>query len=469
MPYVSRDPATNTVLKRFDSWGGDELAGALASASDAQATWRQTSFDYRAELMQSLSALLREQNERLAQIITLEVGKTIREARAEVEKCALVCDYYALHAAHFLQPEPIDTDAGKSYVDFSPLGVVLAVMPWNFPFWQVMRAAVPAIMAGNACVLKPASNVPQCALGIEMLFREAGFPESLFRTLLIEADRVEEAIANPHVRAVTVTGSEAAGRSIGALAGRHLKKCVLELGGSDAFVVLGDADLEFTAQMAISARFQNAGQSCIAAKRFILVPEVADGFIALFKRRVEALKVGLPTDESTHIGPLAREDLRDQLHAQVLEALAAGALPVVGCKPGAGDGFFYEPSIVDHAQPGMAICQQELFGPVAAILRAQSEQDALRLANETPFGLGASLWTKDTLRGERLARAMDTGLVFVNGIVKSDPRLPFGGVKNSGFGRELSYHGIREFVNAKTVWVRGLRQRTVERRGQPLH
>jgi succinate-semialdehyde dehydrogenase/glutarate-semialdehyde dehydrogenase len=464
MPYVSLNPTTNTILKTFPGWDNARLAAALERTGRAQAEWRRTDLATRAGLLQRAAAHLQENQEELAGLITREVGKVLREARAEVEKCAITCDYYSLHGADFLQQELIETDAGKSYVAYEPLGTVLAVMPWNFPLWQVFRFAVPALMAGNGCVLKHASNVPQCALAIEAVFRDAGFPEHLFTTLLIEADQVVQAIASPHVHAITLTGSELAGRSVAAAAGQHLKKCVLELGGSDAFVVLRDADLEFAAQTAVTSRFQNCGQSCIAAKRIILVPEVADTFMELFRTQVAALKLGDPTEEGTQIGPMARLGLREELHRQVTDSIAQGAQAVLGCSPAERQGVFYLPSILDHVTPKARAYHEELFGPVATIIRAQDEQDAIRIANDTQYGLGSSLWSQDAARAERLSRDIDAGCTFINGMVKSDPRLPFGGIKASGYGRELSYQGLREFTNAKTVWVRALRRGDGERR-----
>lgn len=454
MPLTSLNPATGEVVKSFSAWNSNQLRGALENAGAAQAQWRLTSFEQRAAVLRQSAAELRRGVAEYAALITLEMGKPIREARAEVQKCALACDYYALNGRHFLQDEPVESDAGKSYVAYEPLGVVLAVMPWNFPFWQVFRAAVPALIAGNGVVLKHASGVPQCALAIERVFRLGGLPEQVFSTLLIEADQVAEVVAAEPVQAVTLTGSEAAGRAVAALAGRHLKKCVLELGGSDAFVVLGDADLELAVAGAVASRFLNAGQSCIAAKRFIVVPEIADEFVQLLLPRIEALKVGDPMSESTQVGPLARHDLRDELHRQVTDSVGQGAQPLLGCRPLEGAGAYYQLSLLDHVPPQASAWREELFGPVAAVVRAGSEEDALRLANDTRFGLGSSIWSRDAERAERLSRHIQAGCCFVNGMVKSDPRLPFGGVKASGYGRELSYHGIREFTNAKTIWVR---------------
>jgi succinate-semialdehyde dehydrogenase / glutarate-semialdehyde dehydrogenase len=327
-------------------------------------------------------------------------------------------------------------------------------MPWNFPFWQVFRAAVPALMAGNAVVLKHAPNVPQCALAIEAIFRDCGLPEGVFANLMIEVAQAADAIASPHIQGVTLTGSEAAGRKVAACAGQHLKKCVLELGGSDPFVVLHDADLEFTVDMAVTARFQNCGQSCIAAKRFIVVPQIAEEFLQRLKAKVKALKVGDPMDDATQIGPMARLDLRDNLHRQISDSIAQGAVAVTGCKPVEREGFFYQPSILDNVTASTRAYHEEIFGPVAVIIRAENEVDALRLANESRFGLGSSIWSKDTARAELLAAQIQAGCTFINGMVKSDPRLPFGGVKSSGYGRELSWLGMHEFVNVKTVWIR---------------
>jgi succinate-semialdehyde dehydrogenase/glutarate-semialdehyde dehydrogenase len=387
-------------------------------------------------------------------LITVEMGKLRAEARAEVDKCALACDYYAEHAPAFVADELIPSDAGKSLVAYQPLGAVLAIMPWNFPLWQVFRFAAPALAAGNTALLKHASNVPQCALAIEKVFGDAGFPRGVFHTLMIRAAQTEQVIADARVHAVTLTGSESAGRQVAATAGAHLKKSVLELGGSDPFIILGDADLALTVRTALNSRFQNAGQSCIAAKRFIVVDDIADSFLAQFKREVEALRPGDPSDETTTLAPMARGDLRDELHRQVSDSIARGAVAVSGCAPLPGPGYYYAASILDHVMPGMPAYEQELFGPVAGVIRVRDEDEALAVANASRFGLGGSVWTQDSARGERLARQVQCGACFVNGLVKSDPRLPFGGIKASGYGRELSHHGLREFVNAKTVWIR---------------
>ncbi len=454
MPHLSRNPATNQVVRTFDSWDSARLSLTLQSARTAQQAWAQTGLALRAGILSAVAQQLHAQRDRFATLITLEMGKPLREARAEVEKCAGACDYYALHAEDFLRSEPVVSDAGRSYIAYQPLGTVLAIMPWNFPFWQVIRAAVPALMAGNALLLKHAPGTPQCALALEALFRECGLPEGMFTTLMIETDLVPDVIASPLVHAVTLTGSEATGRKVAALAGQHLKKCVLELGGSDPFIVLHDADMELTVGAAVTSRFLNNGQSCIAAKRFILVPQIAEEFLQLFKTRVEALRLGDPMDEATQLGPMARADLRDTLHRQVTESIAQGAEALTGCEPVAGEGFFYRPSILDRVTPKTCAYHEELFGPVAIVIRAADEADTLRIANDTRFGLGASIWSRDTVRAEQLASQIEAGCTFINGMVKSDPRLPFGGVKASGYGRELSRQGMLEFVNTKTVWVR---------------
>jgi len=454
MPFVSLNPSTGQVIRDFQSWDNDRLHHALKNAGKAQQSWAKTTFASRSKILLEISAHLLAQKEHYATLITEEMGKPLPESRAEVEKCAGVCEFYAQNAEDFLRQETLKSDAGNSYVVFYPLGVVLAIMPWNFPFWQVFRAAAPALMAGNALVLKHAPNVPQCALALEEIFRRCGLPEGLFAALLIETHQVPEAIASPFVHAVTFTGSEAAGRKVAECAGRNLKKCVLELGGSDPFIVMHDADMEQTANMAVASRFLNCGQSCIAAKRFIVVPQIADDFLAALRSRVAALRLGDPMDKDTQIGPMARPDLRDLLHQQVSDSLSQGAVGVIGCSPVDGAGYYYQPSILDHVTSGICAYNEELFGPVAIVIRAENEDDAIRLGNETRFGLGSSIWSKDIERAEKLAAKIQAGCTFINGMVKSDPRLPFGGIKASGYGRELSKLGIHEFVNAKTVWIR---------------
>src|SRR5213596_680152 len=381
------------------------------------------------------------------------MGKPIVEARAELEKCAWGCEHYADHAARYLADEVITTNAKRSLVAFQPLGVVLAVMPWNFPFWQVVRFAAPALMAGNAGLLKHASNVPQCALAIEEAVRDAGFPQGLLRTVLVAGAGIEPIIADDRIRAVTLTGSSDTGSRIAELAGRALKKTVLELGGSDPFIVLADADLAAAAAIAVRARNQNNGQSCIAAKRFIVVESVADQFESRFAGAVAALKVGNPMDRQHQVGPLARADLVDELERQVRESIRLGARPLVGGNRIQGDGYYYEPTVLTNVRPRMPAYHEETFGPVAAVIRVKDADDALRVANDTDFGLGSNIWTRDVERGKRMAEQVEAGLVFINGMVASDARLPFGGVKRSGYGRELSEYGIKEFTNIQTVWV----------------
>jgi succinate-semialdehyde dehydrogenase/glutarate-semialdehyde dehydrogenase len=454
MPFVSLNPATGQLLQLHDSWDDKQLKHALEKAHGAQQAWAQTALSRRSEILCRVAALLRERHDHHAGLITQEMGKLTAEACAEVEKCAATCEYFAQRAGEFLRPETIASDAGRSYVAYYPLGVVFAVMPWNFPFWQAFRAAVPTLMAGNALVLKHAPNVPRCALAIEAAFRDAGLPEGVYTNLMIEVEQAAEAIASPHVHAVTLTGSEAAGRKVAALAGQHLKKCVLELGGSDPFVVLHDADLEHAVETAVKARFLNCGQSCIAAKRFIVVPQIADEFVQRLKEKVEALRPGDPMDAATTLAPMARHDLRDNLHQQIADSIAHGAVAVTGCQPLEGAGFFYRASILDRVTPQTRAWHEELFGPVAIVIRAAGEDDAARIANDNKYGLGSSIWSRDAARAERLAERIEAGCTFVNGMVKSDPRLPFGGVKASGYGRELSRLGMHEFLNMKTVWIR---------------
>lgn len=454
MAFVSLNPATGEKIKEFPSWGDVLLEEALSEVAIASAAWANTPLIERCEHVRRLGREVLKCRDELAGLITLEVGKLIGEARAEVEKCALVCDYYADNAPAFLADELIASDAGKSFVAHQPLGTVLAVMPWNFPLWQVFRFLAPALVAGNTGVLKHASNVPQCALAIEDVVRAAGLPTGVFRALMISAGQVAGVIEDERIHAVTLTGSEPAGRQVAATAGACLKKTVLELGGSDPFVVLEDADLDWAIPQGVASRFLNAGQSCIAAKRFIVVESVADAFVAQFKTAVEALKPGNPKKEGVTLAPMARADLRDELHEQVRRSIDVGAVVVTGCAPVEGSGAFYQASILDYVKPGMAAWDEEFFGPVAIVIRVKDEHEAVQVANDSVFGLGGSVWTQDAKRGERIARQIQSGAVFVNGMVKSDPRLPFGGIKNSGYGRELCRHGLLEFVNQKTVWVK---------------
>jgi succinate-semialdehyde dehydrogenase/glutarate-semialdehyde dehydrogenase len=453
MTFQSINPATEAVLATFDEFTAQQTQSALAEADAAFRAWRRASFAERAGVMQRAATLLKERKSRYAGLITAEMGKPIAAAEAEVEKCAWVCDFYGEHAERFLAHAPVRTDARASYVAFEPLGVILAVMPWNYPFWQVFRFAAPTLMAGNAAVLKHASNVPQCALAIEEVFRDAGLPRGAFRTLLIPGDAVEAVIRDARVRAVSLTGSDRTGEKVAAAAGQVLKKAVLELGGSDPFIVLADADLAAAAQTAVKARFQNTGQSCIAAKRFIVEHAVADEFEQRFSAGIKKLKTGDPTDRSVDVGPLARSDLRDTLERQVRESVSKGARVVLGGKRVSGKGYFYEPTLVVDMKPDMPALREETFGPVAALVRVADTDEAIALANATEFGLGASLWTQDLDRAQQLAARIEAGSVFVNAMVASDPRLPFGGVKRSGYGRELGEFGIHEFVNIQTVWM----------------
>jgi succinate-semialdehyde dehydrogenase/glutarate-semialdehyde dehydrogenase len=403
--------------------------------------------------LRDLARTLRASAESSAALITAEMGKPLQEARQEIEKCAWTCEHYAEHGPGYLEPERVATSASESYVAYDPLGVVLAIMPWNFPFWQFFRFAAPAIMAGNGMLLKHASNVPQCAVAIEAVCREAGLPDGLMQTLLIGADQVEGVIADPRVAAVTLTGSSEVGAKVAAQAGGHLKKQVLELGGSDPLIVLADADIEAAAKAAVSSRFRNAGQSCIAAKRFIVVEAVADAFAAAVLKGIEALVVGDPAKPGVTVGPLARGNLRDDLIAQVNASVEQGARVLAGGKAVDGPGFFYEPTLLDHVTPDMPVFTQETFGPAAALIRVKDAEHAVRLANDTEYGLGAAIWSRDTGAAQILARRIEAGSVFVNAIVASDARVPFGGVKKSGYGRELAAQGLREFTNVKTVWV----------------
>jgi succinate-semialdehyde dehydrogenase/glutarate-semialdehyde dehydrogenase len=404
--------------------------------------------------MRSTAARLRTRKQELAELMTREMGKTVQSARAEVEKCAWVCEYFAENAERFLAAEPVETDASRSYVTFNPIGVVLAVMPWNFPFWQVFRFVAPALMAGNAGLLKHASNVQGCALAIEDVLRDAGAPQDLFRALLVSGHRIPALIADPRIAAVTLTGSTEAGRSVGSAAGHEIKKSVLELGGSDAYLVLEDADLDLAASTCVASRMINGGQSCIAAKRFIVVESVAAEFEQRVVAHMQAIEMGNPLEQETQLGPMARVDLRDELHDQVERSISEGADLVVGGAIPPGPGAFYPPTVLTNVGPGNPAFVEELFGPVAAIVGARDEAHAIELANDSVFGLGAAVFTRDVQRGEWIAaNELEAGHCAVNSFVKSDPRLPFGGVKTSGYGRELSWYGIREFTNIKTVYI----------------
>jgi succinate-semialdehyde dehydrogenase/glutarate-semialdehyde dehydrogenase len=454
MSFISINPATGEEIFREDGHTRAQVDEILSLAESAFPSWRSRGVTDRIEFIGRAARILRDRQDELARIITLEMGKLFTEAKAEVEKCAWVCEFYAEQAAGFLEDEIVGTDATRSLVAYQPLGTVLAIMPWNFPFWQVFRFAAPSLAAGNTGLLKHASNVSQCALAIERVFYDAGFPDGVFRTLLVDGETANKLIGDRRIHAVTLTGSDRAGRAVAAKAGQHLKKTVLELGGSDPFIVLADADLDLAVPEAVKARFMNAGQSCIAAKRFIVTESIAAEFEERFREAVEALQPGDPLDEQTTLAPMARGDLRDELDAQVRDALRQDATPVTGCKPLDRAGYYYAPSILDGISPGMRAWSEELFGPVATVVTVRDADEAVDVANASNFGLGGSVWTRDVARGETLARRLECGAAFVNGMVKSDPRLPFGGVKDSGYGRELARHGIREFVNAKAVWVR---------------
>ena len=453
MVMESINPATEEVAEVFEELTDDQLERALEAAHEAFASWSRTSFAQRRQVLQQAAAHLRANAADYGALITREMGKPTKEAKGEVAKCAWVCDYYAENGERFLASDPVDSDASRSYVRYAPLGPVLAVMPWNFPFWQVFRAAVPTLMAGNPVLLKHASNVPACAAHIEAVFTEAGLAAGAFQNLAIGSGRVQGVIEDPRVRAVTLTGSEAAGRKVAAQAGTALKKTVLELGGSDPFIVLDDADIDEAARVAATARTINSGQSCIAAKRFIVVDAVADAFRDRFRAHLEGLVVGDPTEPGTDIGPQARGDLRDALHDQVTRSLQAGAEPVLGGHLPGGHGYYYPVTLLDRVAEGMAVADEETFGPVAPIIRVTDDDQAVAVANRSRYGLGGAVWSADRERAERLAQRLDVGAVFVNGMVKSDPRLPFGGVKASGYGRELGSYGIREFTNIQTVWI----------------
>ena len=453
MSIQTINPTTGEVLETFEPYNQRQINEALDQAHQAFLQWRATSFAERAKHLHSVASYLRDHKTELARLAVLEMGKSITEAEAEVEKCAWNCDFFAEHAERFLADEKIATNATESYVAFRPLGVVLAIMPWNFPYWQVFRFAAPALMAGNTTVLKHASNVSRVALEIERIFHEAGVPRGVLRTVLVPGSETSRLIEDPRIAAVTLTGSEAAGVEVAATSGQVLKKTVLELGGSDAFIVLEDADLDEAAQVAVTARFQNNGQSCIAAKRFIVVESVAEAFEQRFAANTARLKVGDPLEYDTRVGPVARGDLREALDRQVQQSIRQGAKVLIGGKAREGQGYFYEPTILTNVTPEMSVFAEETFGPVAAVIHARDSEHAIELANDSKFGLGSNLWTRNLEQARKLAAHIEAGGVFINGMTASDPRLPFGGVKSSGYGRELSSFGIQEFVNIQTVWI----------------
>lgn len=451
----SINPATNELICEYNEMTPGELSSVAQRSFAAFKNYSQTRFSFRAEKMKTTASLLLAQKEELAKLMTIEMGKPINQSRAELEKCASVCDYYAENAERFLKDELIKTEATKSFITFQPLGPVLAVMPWNFPFWQVFRFAAPNLMAGNTGILKHASNVTGCAFAIEKIFIEAGFPVDVFRTIVASSKLIAPVIADTNIRAVTLTGSVQAGRAVASAAGNALKKTVLELGGSDAYLVLEDADLEKAADICVTSRLINGGQSCIAAKRFVIVKSVYQKFEDFFIKIMKSKKMGDPFDEKNHLGPQANIQLRNELHQQVFDSVSKGAKILLGGIIPESPGAFYPPTVLANVKPGMPAYEDELFGPAAALIKVKDEDEGIEVANATSFGLGAAVFTSDVNRGERIAREkLEAGCCIVNDFVKSDPRLPFGGVKDSGYGRELSYIGIREFVNTKSVYVK---------------
>lgn len=455
MSLTSTNPATAKLVREYDEHTAEEADRIIESVAAAQGTWQSTELGGRARLMRKAAGILRDRAGDYALLMTAEMGKPVTQGRSEAEKCAWVCEYYADNAAEFLAPERIESDASESFVVYRPLGTVLAIMPWNFPFWQVFRFAAPTLMAGNTALLKHASNVSECALAIEGIFRDAGFPDNVFRTLLVSGKNTGRVIENRHINAVSITGSTEAGKSVAATAGAALKKTVLELGGSDAYVILEDADLQEAAETCVTSRLINSGQSCIAAKRFVVPARIRDHFEELFVTEMQRRKLGDPTKEETEIGPQARADLRDDLHRQVLESIDKGARCLLGGFVPEDEGAWYPATVLTDVGPGMPAYDEELFGPVAAIIPVADEDEAIRVANDSAFGLGAAVMTRDVRRGKKIAaEQLEAGACFVNTYVKSDPRLPFGGIKDSGYGRELGPNGIHEFVNIKTVYIR---------------
>jgi succinate-semialdehyde dehydrogenase / glutarate-semialdehyde dehydrogenase len=453
MPIASINPTTGEKLKEFPAFSESEIEKQLKLAERAFVHYRRRPFPERAQLMMATAAILDQEKDKLARTITLEMGKLFRAAQDEIVKCARGCRFFAENSERFLEDEPAQTDAARSYVRYEPLGPVLAIMPWNFPFWQVFRFSAPALMARNVGLLKHAANVPQCALAIENVLCRAGFEDGVFQTLLIEAKQVEKLIVDPRVKAVTLTGSERAGSEVGSAAARQIKKSVLELGGSDAFIVMPSADFEDALSTAVKARTINSGQSCIAAKRFFVADEIYDDFLHQFVERMRALKIGDPMDETTELGPLATEQILQGVHEQVQKSIAAGAKLLTGGNRIHGPGFFYEPTVLINVPRESPAYREEVFGPVASVFRVRDAAEAIEKANDTTFGLGGSAWTSDPAEQELFTSELETGMVFINAMVASDPRLPFGGVKRSGFGRELGAVGIREFTNTKTIWI----------------
>lgn len=454
MNIAAINPATGETIREYREMTAGEVAEIVEKGAGAYEGWRAVSFEERAEYMRGAAELLRNHAGDYGRLMAEEMGKPVRDGRNEAEKCAWVCDYYADNAERFLAREYVETDAGTSFISYKPLGVILAIMPWNFPFWQVFRFGAPALMAGNAIVLKHAPNVTGCALAIESLMHEAGIPETLFRTVIADVDQTQELIRHSDIHAVTLTGSTRAGKAVARQAGSVLKKTVLELGGSDPYLILEDADIEHAAETCVNSRLLNSGQSCIAAKRFIAVEKIYDKFLDRVVEKMKAKTVGSPFDDDTDVGPMARLDLRDNLHRQVTESIEKGAEAVIGGTLPRSEGAFYPVTVLTNVHPGMPAYEEELFGPVASVLKVMNEEEAIQVANDTHFGLGAAVFSNDLERAESIAaNRLQAGCCFVNDFVKSDPRLPFGGIKESGYGRELSHVGIREFVNVKTVYV----------------
>ena len=453
MSIQSINPVNNEVIKQFEEATDEDIKHSLEAAEEAYQGWKDTSFKERAKVMNKAADVMEDDIEHYAYLMTLEMGKVKREARAEIQKCAKCCRYYAEHAESFLKNEPLPVEEGEAYIAYDPIGPVLAIMPWNFPFWQVFRFAAPNLMAGNVGILKHASSVPQVSMAIEEIFLKAGMPDNVFKSLLVSSSKVNMMIDHPAIKAVTLTGSEGAGSKVSERAGKNLKKAVMELGGSDPFVVLEDADLEVASDIAIKSRLINFGQSCIAAKRFIVVKKVYNEFLELFRNKMAALKIGDPTDDEMDYGPMAREDLARDLLEQVQAGVKKGAKVVLGGDRPKGEGAFFNPTILTDVKPNNPVYDDELFGPVAMVFNVKNEKEAIKLANDTRYGLGGSVWTADRDRGQYVARQINSGAVYVNKMMASDPAVPFGGVKKSGFGRELSYLGIREFMNQKTIWV----------------
>ncbi len=453
MPLQSVNPYNNQLLKEYQEHDHKEILEIINKGHEQFLSWKNTSYNHRASLMHNCADMLITSKRELALLITREMGKVISESVAEIEKCAVVCRYYADNAGHFLANQPLETEDGEAFIHYSPLGLLLAVMPWNFPFWQVFRFAAPALMAGNTALLKHASNVPQCALAIEETFRKAGFPDGCFATLLIGPDSVNHVIDHPYVVATTLTGSEGAGSAVAARSGKNLKKSVLELGGSDPFIVLKHADLTIAAKTGVKSRMINFGQSCIAAKRFIIEEEIYDPFLKAFIAQLSGLQKGDPEDQHTNFSVLARKDIAEDLYHQVKKSVELGAKIEFGKLPEKIDSAYFPPMIISNVKPGMPCFNEELFGPVAVFYRVKDSEEAIAVANESEFGLGGSVWTEDIDKGLEVAEKVESGAMYVNKMMASDATVPFGGIKKSGFGRELSYLGIREFVNQKTVWV----------------